>query len=94
MACLFHDVTRKATSTCKLAENRVQGMAYDFMIFADDNILLSENSEILEKLLHLVQEFGEQLGLKLNMVKSIIFRTAHRPILAQSVFLKNAMVKK
>ena len=48
--------------------NKLQ-TAYNEILYADDTILITENSEDMEKLLQTIEKEGEKYGMKLNQEK-------------------------
>ena len=72
MTALFHDVHQDAELQKSLEENRPENHNFDEILYADDTVLSSTNARVIEKLLHRVEDIGEEYGLYLNKNKERI----------------------
>jgi hypothetical protein len=64
MTVLFADITARLTPNRFL--HRATGATFDEVLFADDTILISQDTRTMNKFLSLVESEGSKYGLKLN----------------------------
>ncbi len=64
MEVIFHDIHEN--DKLKLEKFRVNGSNVDDVLFADDAILMSENKNAIQRLLHEIEEGRGRYGFKLN----------------------------
>ena len=66
MTVLFHDIHFDPDLERELQEDKIIGVVLHEILYADDTIIYSRNSETLTKLLHKIQIEGRKYGLRLN----------------------------
>lgn len=69
MTCIDHDIWLQRSMW--VVNNRVPGINFDMIYYADDPIIFSTNTRALNELLKLTQEVLRTYGLKLNMGKCV-----------------------
>ena len=69
MSCIDFDI--QSTVSRRVLNNRVPGLSYDSVFYADDTILFSTDNRALNELLRLTETFSGQYGLRLNRQKCI-----------------------
>jgi hypothetical protein len=69
MTCVHHDIQHKITNHVK--HNRIPGINYDMIYYADDTILFSTSTRAINELLKHTEEISRQYGLKLNKEKCV-----------------------
>ena len=69
MTCVDTDI-REAVS-CHVINNRIPGLDYDMVYYADDTILFSLSNRGLNELLSLTEKISQQYGLHLNRGKCV-----------------------
>ena len=67
MTCIDHDIQQNVTGHVK--NNRLPGLSYDMIYYADDTILFSRDNRGLNELLKLTETISAKYGLKLNRSK-------------------------
>ena len=69
MSCIDFDI--QSTVSRRVLNNRVPGLSYDSVFYADDTILFSTDNRALNELLRLTETFSGQYRLRLNRHKCI-----------------------
>ena len=69
MSCIDFDI--QSTISRRVLNNRVPGLNYDMVFYADDTILFSTDNRALNELLRLTENLSGQYGLKLNRHKCV-----------------------
>ena len=69
MTVLFHDIKKNKELRDQLIKNRINETLYDEILYADDTILFSEDTNTLQSFLWEVEKEGRRYGLKLNKGK-------------------------
>ena len=69
MSCIDHDIRSHCSGHVK--NNRLPGLGFEMVYYADDTILISTDTGGLNKLLRLTEEVSSQYGLKLNRDKCV-----------------------
>ena len=69
MTCVHYDIQDKITNHVK--HNRIPGINYDMVYYADDTILFSTSTRAINELLKHTEEISRQYGLKLNKDKCV-----------------------
>ena len=93
MTTIFHDIHEELEDT--LIPHRVNDENFDEILFADDTICVSENAQALTKLLHEIQEKGQQHGLTLNKDKCEVIRISRESLFTEDdrvQFIDNTIV--
>ena len=73
MTVLFHDVHKDDTINDCL--KRVPGANFDEVLYADDTILISTDTRVINKLLAKIEKEGKRYGMKLNRGKCEVVHT-------------------
>ena len=66
MTAIFHDAKQDTKLKEDLENNRPPKIEIDEVLYADDTILFSTNTEILEDYFHIIETAAAKYGLKLN----------------------------
>ena len=69
MSCIDFDIQSKLSR--RVLNNRIPGLNYDMVYYADDTILFSTDNRALNELLRLTENLSAQYGLKLNKDKCV-----------------------
>lgn len=69
MTVMFHDIHKDEQMNSDLDQNRVSGALFNEILYADDTIIHSTDSETLEYLVRKIEIEGAKDGLKLNKKK-------------------------
>ena len=77
MTTMFHDIHFSDRVGANLIRNRVAGMNFDEILYADDTICISEDTRTMYKLLAAIEEEETKYGLKLNKAKCEAVLTSH-----------------
>ena len=74
MTTLFHDIHENDPQ--KLKENRVHGTNFDEIVYADDTICISADTNAMNHFLKSIEEEGRKYGLMLNKDKCELLSTS------------------
>ena len=66
MTAIFHDVREDQELDESLFEHRPPGHDFDEVLYADDTIIFSTQSETLQKYVRAIEQTALRYGLKLN----------------------------
>ena len=69
MTAIMHDVREDQQLDEELHEDRPPNQDFDEVLYADDTIIFSTNTETLQKYLHKIEEVSAEYGLNLNTKK-------------------------
>ena len=69
MSCVDFDIRSKSS---RVANNRIPGLTFDMVYFADDTILFSTDNRALNELLALTESVSSKYGLRLNKDKCVV----------------------
>ena len=69
MSCIDHDIRARVSQW--VLNNRIPGLTYDMVYYADDTILFSTHNRALNELLGLTEEISGKYGLRLNRGKCV-----------------------
>ena len=67
MTCIDYDI--RSTLTRHVTNNRLPGVSFDMVYYADDTILFSQSNRGLNELRKLTEQISAQYGLKFNKDK-------------------------
>jgi len=69
MSCVDFDIRSKSS---RVANNRIPGLTFDMVYYADDTILFSTDNRALNELLALTESVSSKYGLRLNKDKCVV----------------------
>ena len=69
MSVLFWDVKNNERLTRNLEENRIPGTNFDEILYADDTLIISQDTRTLNLFIETLQKEGENIGLQLNKIR-------------------------
>ena len=69
MSCIDHDIRSQRSGHVK--NNRLPGLDFDMVYYADDTVIFSIGTRGLNELLRLTEQVSSQYGLKLNRDKCV-----------------------
>ena len=69
MTCIDFDVRSKVSR--HVTNNRLPGLAFDIVYYADDTVLFSQDTRGLNELLKHTEQISKQYGLKLHRDKCV-----------------------
>lgn len=72
---------------------RVNGIPINNIRYADDTVILADNADDLQALLHMVQEKSEHLGLKINSKKTKFMVVSKNNIPATPLYLNGILIE-
>ena len=70
MSVLFWDVKNNERLARNLEENRIPGTNFDEILYADDTLVISQDTRTLNYFIETLQLEGEKIGLQLNKSKT------------------------
>ena len=70
MSCVDFDIRSKSSS--RVANNRIPGLSFGMVYYADDIILFSTDNRALNELLALTESVSSKYGLRLNKDKCVV----------------------
>ena len=73
MTVMFHDVHE--ADTIQVALKRIPGADFDEVLYADDTIIMSTDTKVINKTLAKIESEGAKVGLKLNRGKCEVMYT-------------------